>query len=231
MKQLLRSFLRSRGYEIRRHSEARIVDFLKSRNVAVVFDVGANTGQFAEAIRRGGYTDDIVSFEPVAATFQDLKARSARDPKWTVHNLALGAASGTAEINVSLDSKYSSLLPLSKAGAGYDQYAAVERKEQITVARLDDVVADYVGRKTFLKIDTQGFEKNVLSGASETLKTVTGVLMEAPLQHLYQDTWSFQDALGYMSERGFTLSQISTVNMRTDDPASILEVDCLFGRA
>lgn len=77
----------------------------------------------------------------------------------------------------------------------------------------------FFGKRVFLKVDTQGFEQSVLR---------EGVY--SPLIHLYEDTWKFDEAQRFMREAGFTLSQMRPVTYHSWDPASLLEVDCLFRR-
>ena len=85
------------------------------------------------------------------------------------------------------------------------------RQETIKVVRLDDLF-DHSGERILLKIDTQGFEREVLDGATGSLKSIDGVLLELPVVHLYQGTWGLEEAFGYMNDRGFMLSQITPVN-------------------
>jgi hypothetical protein len=53
--------------QVRRHPSLN--DFLAHRNVQVLYDVGANIGQFGSKVRQRGYTGKIVSFEPVSSVF------------------------------------------------------------------------------------------------------------------------------------------------------------------
>ena len=61
------------------------------------------------------------------------------------------------------------------------------------------------GSKILLKIDTQGYERAVLEGAKETLKRVSGVLLELPIINIYKDNWRFHEAVADMIEAGFVL--------------------------
>ncbi len=104
------------------------------------------------------------------------------------------------------------------------------RQEEIPLARLDDIFAPFQGSRVFLKIDTQGYERQVLEGGSEALKQIVGVQMELPVVHLYKNTWSFAEALTYMSKRGFVLAQITPVNWLSEDSVSAVEIDGIFRR-
>ncbi len=168
-----RSLARSFGYDIRRtdsHFYKRPIDFIRSRNIDLVVDIGANVGQYGESLRKEGYAGWIVSFEPIGAAYEALAARASRDGRWKTLNMALGEHEGTAEINVSESSVFSSILPQLPAAATFASPAAVIRAESVRVARLDDIFAELPQSKAaFLKIDTQGYEQQVLVGASERL--------------------------------------------------------------
>lgn len=229
-----RSFARSLGYEIRRtgpHRFKRPIDFIRSRNVDLVIDVGANVGQYGEDLRREGYAGWIVSFEPTAAAYKALATNASRDGRWKILNMALGETGGTAEINVSEASVFSSILPLRPAATAFSSQAAVVRVESIRLARLDDVFAELPKNKSpFLKIDTQGYERQVLSGATNCLSHFVGVQMELPIIPLYEGTWKFHEAVAHMDQRGFEVSNIMPVNYDQTDTASLVEVDCVFYR-
>ena len=97
-------------------------------------------------------------------------------------NMALGENEGIAEINVSEGSDFSSFLPQLPATRIFDPQARVIRIESIRVARLDHVFAELPQRAAaFLKIDTQGYERQVLLGASECLSDFVASRWNSPL--------------------------------------------------
>ena len=203
------------------------MDFLLDRNVDLVLDVGANEGQFARRLRERGYKGKIKSFEPVSCVFATLADNARADRDWEVHNFALGAAPERTTINVSDNSVFSSLLPLNEAATAYSPAAVSRRSEQIEVRTLDEVLPRPSGN-IFLKIDTQGFERQVLLGARATLPGLCGVLMELPVMQLYQGTWCLHEALAFMDRADFVPAQIHPVNFHSEDEVSVVEVDCLF---
>jgi FkbM family methyltransferase len=232
-KQTIRRSLRRFGLDIHRVGPGRspdLADFLAARQVDVVLDVGANLGQFGLELRDRGYRGQIVSFEPIASVFRELKAVAERDGNWHAHHLALGAAAGRALLNVSYTSLFSSFLEQAPAAQRFDPSAAVARQEEVAVACLDDVFAPFRRRNVFLKIDTQGYERLILEGARDALSQVVGVQLELPLVHLYKETWSLTDALVYMGDAGFVLAQLTLVNWLREDPASAIEIDGVFRR-
>ena len=81
-----------------------------------------------------------------------------------------------------------------------------------------------------LKIDTQGYEKEVIEGAKQTISRVADILMELPVIHTYKFEWHFHEALKYMFELGFVPAQIQAVGYHSVDNVSAVEFDCLFRR-
>ena len=216
-------------YELKRTTPT-IHDFLKSRKVDVVFDVGGNDGHFGLSLRREGYQGLIVSFEPLRAAYDALKARADQDGAWETHHVALGEQPGKAVINVSKASVFSSLLEQRAAAVAFDANATSTGTEEVTVATLDQFAPAFAGRACFLKIDTQGYERQVLLGAKATLPMLQGIQLELPIIHLYAGVWGLPKALKFMLDRDFVVAQIHPVNMHGADPVSWVEADCIFRR-
>jgi len=226
----VRRLVRAFGYDVRQR-RPELIDYLNSRAINLVIDVGANSGGFGAELRADGYSGSILSFEPADQPFQDLAALTANDPKWKAKKLALGQTSGWAKLNVSRFDTFSSLLPQTTNAAAFEKYSAVDHAEIVEVCRLDDVCKLQGSDRPFLKIDTQGFEQQVLSGARNTLSSMLGVLLEIPIVHMYEQVWSFEEASRFMRSAGFVLAQVKPVNyLWRQDPVSVSELDCLFRR-
>jgi FkbM family methyltransferase len=228
MKRFIRRSLKHFGLEIRRIETTRtLMGFVTDRDIDVVLDVGANAGQFGSSLRAQGYRGKIVSYEPISTVYQMLAATTATDLEWEINNFALGLKTGYVTINVSRSSEFSSILPSTCAAMKYTAAAAIIRTELIEVRKLDDVFPN-ISRNALLKIDTQGYERQVLEGGRSLLPQLKGVLMELPIVHLYQGTWQFHEAIEFMADAGFVPAQIHPVNFHSTDRVSLIEVDCLF---
>lgn len=227
-KQFVRRQLAKRGIHV--HRMPSVVDFLASRHIDVVLDVGANTGQFAKSLRQDGYCGRIISFEPTSGPFADLMSAAAKDPLWEVHKYALGSVATHTDIHVSENSVFNSIAELSSYALKFDPESRVVGMETVEVLRLDDFLAGAETERTFLKVDTQGYERQVLDGSPRLLEGCAGVLLELPANHLYEGVWSLGDAINFMSAKGFTISQMRPVAPLHHDPVSTVEVDCLFRR-
>jgi FkbM family methyltransferase len=203
------------------------MDFIDDRGIDMVLDVGANIGQFGSELRAKGYRGKIKSFEPVAAVYRTLADNTATDAEWETYNYALGTEAGSAEIHVAESTVFSSIRASTQAATRFAATAAAASTETIEVRRLDDVCHAMSGN-VLLKIDTQGFEQQVLQGGRSVLPMMKGVLMELPIIHLYEATWRFHEAVAFMDDAGFVPAQVRPVNFHSTDTVSLVEVDCLF---
>src|SRR5271157_53126 len=118
IKHLVRKCLWRAGWDIKRFDPrpseaAQLVRQLVVHQVDVLFDVGANTGQFAEMLRGAGFRGRIVSFEPSTAAHSALSKRARRDANWIIApRMALGDHDGTITLNLADNSVSSSVLPM-----------------------------------------------------------------------------------------------------------------------
>lgn len=189
--------------------ERHVAWALRRLGVTCVLDVGANVGQFGTRLRRMGYTGRIVSFEPVAAMAEKLRQNSADDPRWIVHQCALGEEDGSAEINVR-PGAMSSLLPSSDFGKDWSERLGEATTETITLRRLDglldEAVAGLADPRVFLKMDTQGYDLATLHGAGERLREVTGLMSEVACLPIYDGMPRLPEQLTAYEEAGFEIS-------------------------
>jgi FkbM family methyltransferase len=211
----------------------QILNVVQLYGVNVVLDVGANRGQYARSLRRAGYRGHIVSFEPVRHDFEELSRRAARDPKWTVHQLALGRAEGSIDINVA-PSGLSSALPPSEYGGQRYQKLTDATTETVRVVRLDElmdeVLAHVPAPRPYLKLDTQGFDLEVFAGLGERAKDVVGMQSEVALLRIYEGMPRMTESLAVYEAAGFEVAGMYLVT-RERRTARALEFDCLMVRA
>ena len=205
---------------------------LKARELAVqtVLDVGANTGQFATDLRATGWTGRIVSFEPLSTAHRALSERAAADPLWIVPPaMALGATAGKSEINVSANSVSSSLLAIDAQVVAVEPNTQYTSVETIDVGTLDGIVSPAWAGPFALKLDTQGFELEVLRGAEKTLPHVQVIATEMSLVSLYTGGARFADVYRFLEDRGFSAIAITEGFVDTVRN-EMLQVDVVFIR-
>lgn len=202
----------------------------KIYQIQCVLDVGANFGQFGDFVRQKlGFRGTIHSFEPVNQFARLLKEKTRRDQAWTIHQTALGSRTGHAEINVTESPGLSSLLvPSSEAVKDLWDRSAVLERQRVTIDTLDNFVDSLGGLPgpAFLKIDTQGYDLEVLKGAEITLQTVRALQLEVSVRPIYEGMPDFRGVLDYLISRGFALSAMFPVNQ--DQSQRLIEFDCVL---
>jgi len=147
-----------RGYDL-------YTDIRKLIDPKIIFDVGANIGQSTEAYL--AYFDPFVvhSFEPAEATFALLTRRFAGNTKVRLHRNAFGSHAGSLRMN-------------TREGPSEMFAVSPNGNEEVTVLTLDQLDER---RIDFLKIDTEGYDLEVLRGADRMLreKRIAALQVEA----------------------------------------------------
>ena len=181
-------------------------------NIDLIFDIGANTGQYAKEIRRTGYRGRIVSFEPVTLAYRELLNKAQGDPQWEAINLALGEYDGNTKIHVARQTHSSSILEILPSSLSMAPDGAVVGTEEVTVRKVDSILTNYwhSPQRLYVKIDTQGYERKVIQGADQTLNHVIGLEMELSLAPIYEGETLFGEMFNLITRKGFTLMGIES---------------------
>jgi FkbM family methyltransferase len=219
------------GYDIRQSQDRRARVLFSLLGIDLLIDIGANRGQYALAQRASGYRGEILSFEPLSTAHATLRALASDDPHWTIADrVAVGDRSGEIAINLAQNSASSSVLPMLDAHLAAAPHARYIGKEIVPLRRLDDLLASAVaGRKIFLKLDVQGFERCVLIGAEHILRQALAVQLEMSLLPLYQGETLMPEMCQLLREKGFAPWDLEP-GFRDPTTGRLLQVDAVFTR-
>jgi FkbM family methyltransferase len=229
--------LRPWGFDVVRYRPAndpdqRLVHLLDRYGVKTLLDVGANVGQFAKRIIAAGYPNKVLSFEPVSSSHSMLSKNAEGYEQWQVaRRCALGGERRTVMVNIAGNSESSSLLPMLERHVRALPVSKYLGAEETELVRLDDVLDEYLaadeGKSLALKMDVQGFEGEVLDGASRTLKDTKVIYTEMSLCPLYDREVPFFDLYSRILKLGFRCVGISPGFL---DPTTweVLQVDATF---
>jgi FkbM family methyltransferase len=195
-----------------KYAPARRVRLMSLLDINLLFDVGANIGQYGAEMRELGYKGRIVSFEPLSSAYSNLEKISKHDPSWDILNIGLGDNSCQMDINIAGNSYSSSLLDMKSAHVKAEPQSQYIGKEKITIDTLDAILPNYFneGDRFFLKLDTQGYEKHVIDGATKSFDKIMCIQMEMSLVPLYETELLMVDMIQWMEEKGFHLWALET---------------------
>lgn len=197
IKRTLEATLAVRVYSTRPHGRDDCHD-LQSSGVAIetILDVGANDGgsalKFHEAFPRAV----IHSFEPVSSTFEALCETVAGIPQVRCHRLALGRAAGTASIFLTGRSTTNSLVPPEDP----------KGEEEVEVTSVEKFASDHdIAVIDLLKIDTEGYDLEVIRGAVELLDraAIRFILAEVGFHPGDGRHVLFDDIRDYLAQRDY----------------------------
>ena len=206
-----------------------IVKTLEFYNIDLVIDIGANEGQFAKKIIEHGYQKEIVSFEPMKSAFIMLEKSLKRSTLWKAVNLGFGKENSFEFLNISKNSVSSSIAQVLETSTNVEPDTKFVSREKIELISLNEYLSknEYKDKKIFVKIDTQGYEKNIILGAEKVKDKIKGFLVELSIVKLYSSEASFNEMIDLLNKLGFELWSIERgfSNRKT---GQTLQVDAIF---
>jgi FkbM family methyltransferase len=141
---------------------------------ALVFDAGAHVGDRVRAFRR--LETRVVAIEPQPALVRTLRILYGHDDGVVIEPMALGERVGSVELKLNLDNPTVStasdaFVAAARGAPGWDGQAWT-RRITVPMTTLDSLIARY-GVPSFIKIDVEGFEAQVLAGLSQPVDALS----------------------------------------------------------
>jgi FkbM family methyltransferase len=222
MKKIIRKVLDGLGLNIIRNNRLPVgTDYrktirhlFKKEDIKVIFDVGANIGQFCIHCNEVFNASKIYSFEPIEKTFQILKNRTKKIPNILCYDFAFGSARGTEQVFLQNDSTINSLNPLINIQKKTDQAS-----QQITIETIDNFCQEKnISAIDILKIDTEGFDLEVLKGARGMLaqRKIKFVFIEVTFDQDNVHNSSFSTINSVLAEYGFKIHGFYNQSIHTN---------------
>lgn len=234
---VVQAFFRLFGFQLAyfnpSNSEIALIDYLLSKySIKTVVDVGANEGQFAvKLMNKNQYNGKIISFEPVTSAFHQLSKNSQKSSNWEVVQSAVGDSIGQVPINISQNSVSSSLRKVNAHTVEAEAGTAIVNTEMVPINTLDNLLKIHQWQNDlWLKIDVQGFEREVLQGASETLKQAKVVQIELAVIPSYEQSPYLEEIITTMRKSGFLLYSIMN-GFRNYKTGQMYEMEGFFIKA
>jgi FkbM family methyltransferase len=216
--------------------ERHLRTFFTRKNINCVLDVGGYNGTYASELRASGYDGLIISFEPVPLSYKLLTERMKSDGAWVGQPYGLSSATRSAVIHTYGKGDFNSLLNLKDdAEKAYGLDSSKRSEVTIQLRRLDEVLPQLVATHLsgpphiYMKLDTQGHDKDVFEGAAGVLGLIEGFQSEIPAVQCYDNMPSMPQLIEYYSGRGFVPIGFYPVNTFASSMVTP-EFDVLFTR-
>ena len=200
-----------------------------NEDFAVIIDVGANQGQFSIASNFFFPKARIFAFEPSRKAFEQLLDNTKDKRNIEVFQLGLGEKVGKVSFFENEYSLASSPLEMSnyqKSKIPETSNAFITEIDMDTLDNFSKKHVNSLNGKLLLKLDVQGYEKNVLDGAKSFLNKVDYLLFETSFVELYKEELLFAEMHCFLTSKGFDLVQPLAIFESFD--LEILQMDVIY---
>lgn len=203
-----------------------LVKYINKDKITII-DVGANQGQFALTAKKYFPTAIIHSFEPLPEIFIKLSNNCLKLQDVHVYNHALGSTNSFIKFYQNSYSHASSALHVSNEQKKILPITSLEKEIEVPVKTLDNVFGELdIQGKVLLKLDVQGFEKEVLIGSKNIISKVEYLLFETSFFQMYNGEPLFDEMHSFAKELGFEL--LGPVGVLESPEMQILQMDVLY---
>jgi FkbM family methyltransferase len=206
----LYGFYNESFFELAENGEARVIDAVAAAHgpaPLIVFDVGANHGEWAKAVLARRPDTVIYCFEIVPAIATLLRNAMANDPTVRVCGYGLSSVPGDIEVFSNPIDRISAITPLygDPPGTGYTAVPARVETGDLLIRR------EGLPRLDLLKIDVEGHEIEVLSGFRDTLASPER--RPRVIQFEYGSTWlpmrhTLREAYDMLRGAGYAIGRL-----------------------
>jgi FkbM family methyltransferase len=192
-----------------------------------VVDIGANNGQWISEVRTHGYKSNALCIEPIKKNYNILRSRNFDNT--STLNCAVGNRNGNIYINqASNDGASSSILELDKFHKKAAPNINFVGKEKVKILKLSKILESYKYKKIFVKIDTQGYEFEILKSISKNnFNNIFAFEIETNLVSTYKNLTLIEDVIKFLRNKGYTPLRIEN-GLGMPNFGQQLQVDILF---
>lgn len=166
-----------------------------------VYDIGASNGYWSARLKAVVPSARFDLFEPLASPqYAEMLAKVLqRHPDFLMHRVALGAENEELLLNIYDIHEGNSLIDSNWEG--------VKDKQPVTVRKLDEYAAEqHLPRPDIVKMDTQGFELNILRGGEKVCCSAKALMLETWLYRGYgKETPVLSEIIEWFDVRGFAM--------------------------
>lgn len=171
---------------------------------AFVVDLGANEGDFSDAVLGLAPEARILAVEPGPEPSQRLERRLGSRPNVEIRAVAVAGQTGTATFRLTAHDHNASLLePRIESEEAIGGDWEVVREIEVPTVTLDELVGEE--STDVLKLDVQGAELEVIRGGQRALARTRAVLLEMNLFSQYEGDATFDLLHAEMTALGFDL--------------------------
>ncbi|WP_419767642.1 FkbM family methyltransferase [Arcobacter sp.] len=208
--------------------QKRLIGF---KDKKIIFDVGAHIGEISELYTRLFPKHEIHSFEPYKDSFSKLLEKSEKNINIIPNQIALGSNIGKKFLNNNVASPTNSFLETHEKASYYwsAQWCTTIEKIEVDVTTIDYYCKEKnISKIDVLKLDTQGYEFEILKGAESMLSNnqISLIYSEVILSSTYINQKSLAQITDYLDTFGYRLFNI--YNPAISKNKELNQIDVIF---
>jgi FkbM family methyltransferase len=210
-------------------ADRRRIQLIRNRSISMVIDIGANAGQYAKLLRNLGYRNKILSYEPLPEAFRLLAKAAHSDGLWNVSQTAVGDKAGKITMNIAENSVSSSARQMSSRHLMAAPDSGIVGSISVDCVSLDSIVSAQLVQPMLVKIDTQGFERNVLASGTGVIRSISLLELEMSFVELYHGQALFRELDSLLTRSGFKLCSIEE-GFFDEVSGELLQCDAIYAQ-
>lgn len=211
-------------------AQLKIHSFLKANKVSTLIDIGASSGEFTSNVLL--FNDGVRAFlfEPVKKAFKDLNRKYGSNKLIRLYNLAIGGQDGEVQFYENDYYFSSSILSMNDDHKAEFPQTSKFQSRIVKMAKLSSIVdVNDIQRPLLIKIDVQGYEREVISGAKSILSIADFLIIEVSFHELYSQQPLFDEIYTLLKDLGFNFKG-NLYQIYSSKSSKVLQADALFVR-
>ena len=194
----------------------KIFNYLKTilnYEIDTVIDVGSHHGEYIDYIIKNFKVRKIYGFEPSPANFKELRSKLSKKKNIEIYNLGIDKVKRTTTLNQNIESSSSSINNLNPGSKYFKKkyffFNFLKKKRFSTPVAINTItLKEFIENKNLeavdiLKVDTEGYEYNVIVGLDEKIKLIKAIHLEHHFDDMIIKNYKLTDIHKYLVDKGF----------------------------
>ena len=189
---------------------------LLGNDVKIIFDVGGHNGESILLFNKNFNFFKLYTFEPLKTNFLKLKINTKKVAEKIVYlNCALGDKKESRIIKEMMETSSSTLNDINEKSIYYKKkkfFLGVKEKQKmfvekkVSIDRAINIIKQFkIDKIDLLKIDTEGYELNVIKGFGADIDIVKVIIFEHHYDLMIRKNYTYSDINMYLVHKGFHL--------------------------
>lgn len=211
-------------------NKKKIINFLKKKfnnKLLDIIDIGAHKGETVDLLLKNFKINKIYAFEPNKNLFSVLKKKFDKNNNVMMYNMGIGHKKEYKNLNIMVDSSSSTFNNINRKSDYFKRKQRIfnfffknlefiRSQQQIEVNKLSNIIdIQNINKVDLLKIDTEGYEYNVLKGIkNEDFKKIKFIYFEHHYDLMINKEYKYSDIHFFLKNKNFSLKYKLKMNFR-----------------